>query len=81
MIPAAVVTDLSRLLFAFTALFHFLFVPLTLGLTWVVVMMEASYLITGKKIYKDMTRFWGKLLGINFAIGVISGLTMAFEFG
>ena len=81
MIPAAIVTDLSRMQFAFTALFHFLFVPLTLGLTWVVVMMEAAYLITGKDVYKDMTKFWGKLLGINFAIGVISGLTMEFEFG
>lgn len=80
-IPSFLVTDLSRLQFAFTALFHFLFVPLTLGLTWLVVMMELTYLITGKVVYKDMTQFWGKLLAINFAIGVISGITMEFEFG
>ena len=81
MFPSAIVTELSRFQFAFTALFHFLFVPLTLGLTWILVIMEAAYLKTGKKVYKDMTQFWGKLLGINFAIGVISGLTMEFEFG
>lgn len=79
--PTLLVTDLSRLQFAFTALFHFLFVPLTLGLTWILVAMEAVYVKTGKPVYKDMTCFWGKLLAINFAIGVISGLTMEFEFG
>ncbi|HLD84771.1 MAG TPA: cytochrome ubiquinol oxidase subunit I, partial [Coxiellaceae bacterium] len=76
-----IVSDLSRVQFAFTALFHFLFVPLTLGLTWILVAMEAAYVRTGKVVYKDMTRFWGKLLAINFAIGVISGITMEFEFG
>ncbi len=81
MTPSLLVTDLSRLQFAFTAMFHFLFVPLTLGLTWILVAMEAAYLKTGKTIYKDMTRFWGKILAINFAIGVISGITMEFEFG
>jgi len=80
-IPSLIVTDLSRFQFAFTAIFHFLFVPLTLGLTWLLVVMEAAYLKTGKPIYKDMTQFWGKLLAINFAIGVISGITMEFEFG
>lgn len=81
MIPSALVTDLSRLQFAFTAIFHFLFVPLTLGLTWILVIMEGAYLKTGKAVYKDMTRFWGKLLAINFAIGIIGGITMEFEFG
>lgn len=81
MIPSLLVTELSRWQFAFTALFHFLFVPLTLGLTWILVGMEAAYLKTGKIIYKDMTQFWGKLLAINFAIGVLSGITMEFEFG
>lgn len=81
MTPSFFVADLSRLQFAFTALFHFLFVPLTLGLTWILVAMEGAYLKTGKPVYKDMTRFWGKLLAINFAIGVISGITMEFEFG
>jgi cytochrome d ubiquinol oxidase subunit I len=75
------VVDLSRLQFALTALYHFLFVPLTLGLTVILAAMETVYVITGKPIYKEMTQFWGKLFGINFAIGVATGLTMEFEFG
>ncbi|MBL4711857.1 MAG: cytochrome ubiquinol oxidase subunit I [Gammaproteobacteria bacterium] len=75
------VVDLSRLQFALTALFHFLFVPLTLGLTFLLAIMESVYVMTGKQIYKDMTRFWGKLFGINFALGVATGLTMEFQFG
>lgn len=80
-LPNLFVVDLSRWQFALTVMFHFLFVPITLGLTWILVVMEASYVITRKTVYKDMTRFWGKLLAINFAIGVISGITMEFEFG
>lgn len=72
---------LSRWQFAGTAMYHFLFVPLTLGLSWILVIMESVYVMTGKSIYKDMTRFWGKLFGINFAIGVATGLTMEFQFG
>lgn len=81
MLPTHAVVELSRWQFAITALFHFLFVPITLGLTWIIFAMESTYLITKKTVYKDMTRFWGKLLAINFAIGVISGITMEFEFG
>ncbi|MCE1237407.1 MAG: cytochrome ubiquinol oxidase subunit I [Hyphomicrobiales bacterium] len=73
--------ELSRWQFAATALYHFLFVPLTLGISWLLVIMETVYVMTGKEIYKDMTKFWGKLFGINFAIGVTTGLTMEFEFG
>src|ERR1700726_1494080 len=73
--------SLSRLQFAVTALYHFLFVPLTLGLSWLLVIMESVYVMTGKPIYKDMTRFWGKLFGINFAMGVATGITMEFQFG
>src|SRR5664280_819893 len=73
--------ELSRWQFAATALYHFLFVPLTLGLSWLLVIMETVYVMTGKEIYKDMTRFWGKLFGINFVLGVATGLTMEFEFG
>lgn len=73
--------DLSRLQFAITALYHFLFIPLTLGLSYLLVIMETVYVLTGKEIYKDMTRFWGILFGINFALGVTTGLTMEFEFG
>lgn len=75
------IVDLSRLQFAATAMYHFLFVPLTLGLTWILVIMESVYVMTGKVIYKDMTRFWGKLFGINFALGVTTGITMEFQFG
>jgi cytochrome d ubiquinol oxidase subunit I len=73
--------DLSRLQFAATALYHFLFVPLTLGLSFLLVIMESTYVLTGKTIYRDMTKFWGKLFGINFALGVTTGITMEFQFG
>ena len=81
MLPSAEVVDLSRLQFGATALYHFLFVPLTLGMTWILVIMESVYVMTGKQIYKDMTKFWGKLFGINFAMGVTTGITMEFQFG
>ena len=73
--------ELSRLQFAITVMYHFLFVPLTLGLAWILVIMEAVYVMTGKEIYRDMTQFWGKLFGINFALGVTTGITMEFQFG
>jgi len=73
--------DLSRFQFAMTAMYHFLFVPLTLGLAWLLVIMESLYVMTNKEIYRDMTKFWGKLFGINFAIGVATGITMEFQFG
>lgn len=75
------VVDLSRFQFALTALYHFMFVPLTLGLTFMLAAMETVYVVTGKQVYKDMAQFWGKLFGINFALGVATGLTMEFEFG
>jgi cytochrome d ubiquinol oxidase subunit I len=81
MLPSPEVVDLSRLQFGATALYHFLFVPLTLGLSWILVIMESVYVMTGKPIYKDMTKFWGKLFGINFAMGVTTGITMEFQFG
>jgi cytochrome d ubiquinol oxidase subunit I len=75
------VVTLSRAQFALTALYHFLFVPLTLGLSMNLVIMEATYVMTGREIWKRMTRFWGVLFGINFAMGVATGLTMEFQFG
>lgn len=75
------VIDLSRWQFALTALYHFLFVPLTLGLIFLLAIMETLFVVTGKTVYRDMTRFWGKLFGINFALGVATGLTMEFQFG
>ena len=73
--------ELSRWQFASTAMYHFLFVPLTLGMSWILVIMESVYVMTGREIYRDMTKFWGKLFGINFALGVTTGLTMEFQFG
>jgi cytochrome d ubiquinol oxidase subunit I len=75
------VVNLSRLQFAATAFYHFLFVPLTLGLSFLLAIMETVFVMTGKEIYRDMTRFWGKLFGINFALGVTTGITMEFQFG
>ncbi|WP_368165740.1 cytochrome ubiquinol oxidase subunit I [Aeromonas sp. R9-1] len=75
------VVSLSRLQFGATALFHFLFVPLTLGLSWILVIAESAYVMTGKPIYQEITRFWGKLFGINFVMGVTTGITMEFQFG
>jgi cytochrome bd ubiquinol oxidase subunit I len=75
------VVALSRLQFALTALYHFLFVPLTLGLSMILVIMEAVYVMTGREIWKRMTQFWGMLFGINFAMGVATGITMEFQFG
>ena len=80
MIPVQLV-DLSRLQFAVTALYHFLFVPLTIGMVWLLVIMESVYVMTGNVVWKDMTRFWGKLFGINFALGVTTGITLEFQFG
>ena len=79
--PNLELVDVSRLQFAVTALYHFLFVPLTLGLSWILVIMESVYVMTGREIYRDMTQFWGKLFGINFVMGVTTGLTMEFQFG
>src|ERR1700676_778288 len=73
--------SLSRLQFAATALYHFLFVPLTLGLSFLLAIMESVYVMTGREIWRDATKFWGKLFGINFAMGVATGITMEFQFG
>ncbi len=73
--------ELSRLQFAATALYHFLFVPLTLGLSFLLAIMESAYVMTGREIWRDIARFWGKLFAINFAMGVATGITMEFQFG
>jgi len=75
------VVELSRIQFAATVLYHFIFVPLTLGMTFILAIMESVYVMTNNPIYKDMTKFWGKLFAINFALGVTTGLTMEFQFG
>ena len=72
---------LSRIQFAVTGMFHFIFVPLTLGLSIMVAWMETRYVISGDETWLRMTKFWGKLFLINFALGVVTGLTMEFQFG
>ncbi|MDR2872748.1 MAG: cytochrome ubiquinol oxidase subunit I, partial [Xanthomonadaceae bacterium] len=75
------IAELSRLQFALTAMYHFLFVPLTLGLSFLIAIMESIYVMTNKDIWRRMTLFWGKLFGINFAMGVATGIVMEFQFG
>jgi cytochrome d ubiquinol oxidase subunit I len=75
------VVNLSRLQFGLTAMYHFIFVPLTLGLSALLGIMETVYVMTGREIWKDMVKFWGVLFGINFAMGVATGITMEFQFG
>ena len=75
------IVALSRLQFATTALFHFLFVPLTLGLSILLAIMETVYVMTGRVIWRQMTKFWGVLFGINFVVGVATGIVMEFQFG
>lgn len=72
---------LSRLQFAAATMFHFLFVPLTLGLSIMVAIMETKYARTGDETYLRMTKFWGKLFLINFAVGIVTGITLEFQFG
>ncbi len=78
---AAALVDWSRAQFALTALYHWLFVPLTLGLTFIVAIMETIYVKTGDAWWKKTTKFWMTLLAINFAIGLATGIIMEFEFG
>ena len=75
------VVMLSRLQFAVAVFFHFIFVPLTLGLSVLLAVMEALYVRTGEEVYKRMAKFWGKLFLINFALGVVTGITLEFQFG
>ncbi|MGI6244995.1 MAG: cytochrome ubiquinol oxidase subunit I [Pseudochelatococcus sp.] len=75
------IVSLSRFQFALTALYHFLFVPLTLGLSVLLAIMETVYVMTGRPIWRQMTQFWGTLFGINFVMGVATGIVMEFQFG
>lgn len=71
----------ARAQFALTAMYHWLFVPLTLGITWIIAFFHTIYVTTGNEEWKRLTKFWMKLFGINFAIGVATGIIMEFEFG
>src|SRR4030065_263306 len=72
---------LARLQFGVTTVYHYFFVPLTLGLSVLVAIMETLYVRTGQDMYKRMTKFWGKLFLINFAMGVVTGIVQEFQFG
>ena len=72
---------LSRLQFAVAVFFHFIFVPLTLGITVLLAIMETAYVKTGNEMYKRMVKFWGKLFIINFVLGIVTGITLEFQFG
>lgn len=75
------IVDIARLQFATTTLYHFIFVPLTIGLSLIVAVMQTFYVRTGDENYKRMTKFWGKLFLINFAMGVVTGIVQEFQFG
>ena len=81
MTAALDIVQLSRLQFGLTAMYHFLFVPLTLGVAVILGIIESVYVMTGRDIWRRMTKFWGVLFGINFAMGVATGITMEFQFG
>lgn len=73
--------DWSRAQFALTAIYHWLFVPLTLGLAVIVGVMETIYYRTGDERWKTITKFWMTLFGVNFAIGIATGIILEFQFG
>jgi cytochrome d ubiquinol oxidase subunit I len=72
---------LARWQFGVTTVYHFFFVPLTLGLVWVVAILQTAWYVTGEAVWKRLTRFWGKLFLINFAMGVVTGIVQEFQFG
>jgi len=72
---------LARWQFGITTVYHFFFVPLTLGLVWVVAGLQTAWYATGDEIWKRLTKFWGKLFLINFAMGVVTGIVQEFQFG
>ena len=75
------VLELSRLQFASTTIFHYLFVPMSIGLALIIAIMQTIYHRTGNEKYKKMTKFWGTLFLINFAVGVVTGILQEFQFG
>ncbi|MFP3513900.1 cytochrome ubiquinol oxidase subunit I, partial [Peribacillus sp. SIMBA_075] len=72
---------LARFQFASTTLFHFIFVPMSIGLVFIVALMQTLYVVKKKDIYKKMAKFWGHLFLINFAVGVVTGILQEFQFG
>ncbi|MEK8132646.1 cytochrome ubiquinol oxidase subunit I [Paenibacillus filicis] len=75
------IVDLARLQFALTTIFHFVFVPISIGLSLLVAIMETMYVVKKKELYKKMAKFWGTFLLINFAVGIVTGILQEFQFG
>ena len=75
------VLSLARFQFAMTTIFHFFFVPFTIGTIFVVAIMESMYVHTGNPNYRKMTKFWGNVFLLTFAVGVVTGLIQEFQFG
>ena len=73
--------DWSRMQFALTACYHWIFVPLTLGLSVIMATMETLYVVKGDEFWKNTAKFWMKLFAINFAVGIATGIILEFEFG
>ena len=72
---------LARIQFASTTLFHFIFVPLSIGLVFIIAIMQTLYVVKKKEVYKKMTQFWSKFFLINFAVGIVTGIIQEFQFG
>ena len=72
---------LARIQFALTTIYHFFFVPLTIGLAFIIALMQTLYVVKKNEIYKKMAKFWGHLFLINFAVGVVTGIIQEFQFG
>ncbi len=72
---------LARWQFGITTVYHFFFVPLTLGLVWIVAGLETAWVATGDEVWRRLTKFWGKLFLVNFAMGVVTGIVQEFQFG
>src|SRR5690625_6774439 len=75
------VLELARIQFASTTIFHYFFVPVSVGLAFLIAIMQTIYTVTGNEEYKKMTKFWGTLFLINFAVGVVTGILQEFQFG
>src|SRR5690625_3859559 len=75
------VLELARIQFASTTIFHYFFVPVSVGLAFLIAIMQTIYTVTGNEEYKKMTKFWGTLFLINFAVGVVTGILLEFQFG
>ncbi|MGQ0423017.1 cytochrome ubiquinol oxidase subunit I, partial [Bacillus sp. HC-Mk] len=73
--------ELARIQFASTTIFHYFFVPLSIGLAFIIAIMQTLYVVKGQEVYKKMAKFWTQLFLINFAVGVVTGILQEFQFG